>query len=92
MDMQSIILHINNHYTQLLFGYYAKWRYNKNEQDIESFYLSFRQYIPTAIRATKKPFGFVIQCSDGMLHVTVQSKGDSVSIGYKKRSVFENRG
>ncbi len=79
-NMSDMFDHINDNNAELLFEYYEKWSYKKENQYINECFNKIKTEIPTAFNMTRKPFGFSVPCIDGTLKVAVIEMGNTIKI------------
>ena len=60
---------------------YGRWCDEHEYEDINDYLTNFKQVVPDAIKAHKRPFGFSVQCDDGVMVFEVKAKGSNVVIG-----------
>jgi len=66
---------------QRLVYLYGRWCDEHEYEDINDYLTNFKQLVPDAIKAHKRPFGFSVQCDDGVMVFEVKAKGSNVVIG-----------
>lgn len=67
-----------------LFKLYERWLDERECEDINDYLEAVKKKIPEAIKATKKPFGFIIKCEDGNLHASIKQSRGYAKLFYKK--------
>ena len=70
----------DNAITHRLTYLYGRWCDEHEYEDINDYLTNFKQLVPNAIKAHKRPFGFSVQCDDGVMVIKVKSKGSNVVI------------
>ena len=77
-----MIKHIHNNYSKLLFNLYKRWQDEKEYEDFNEYVEHFKKSVPETIKGLKRPFGFIVKCSDGNVRAYVKPSGrNKVKIG-----------
>lgn len=77
---------INEKHMDLISMLYSRWQDEKEYEDINDYVERFKKAIPGTISGTKRPFGFNIQCSDGVLKLAVKVKGGYLITSYTSKA------
>ncbi len=84
MTVEEMAKIINDVHGNFLFSLYERWQDEKEYEDFSDYAEVFKKKVPETIKGTKKPFGFMIKCDNGTLHVIVKRKGNYLVIAFKE--------
>lgn len=59
---------------------YERWEEEKAYEDINDYLTAFQKYVPEAVKAQERPFGFICSCEDGNLFVFVKKEGNYIQL------------
>lgn len=57
---------------------WSRWLDEREYEDIRDYLTAVQKFLPSAFKITKRPFGFSVKCSDGVLKLTVKGKGNQL--------------
>ena len=81
MKMDDVWNKINNADDVGYFGYLRdRWADEHEYEDIKDYLKAVQNRVPSAYKMTKRPFGFLCDCEDGILKISVKVNGRYVSL------------
>lgn len=82
MSRKEMANHINEIHSELLFSLYERWQDERDYEDFNDYIKRFKKSIKEIVSGSKRPFGFVVRCSDGDLRVSVKVAGKFLKLFY----------
>jgi len=83
MTRQEMAKNINANFSNLMFNLYERWQDEKEYEDFNDYVETFKKHIPETIKGLKRPFGFIVKCSDGNLKTSVKVQGKYAKLFYE---------
>ena len=58
-----------------------RWDDESEYEDFNDYYANIKEScFPSAVRMTKRPFGVVVKCADGLLHIMLKAYSNGYSL------------
>ena len=86
-NLKETAEYINKNHVKTLIYLYERWQDEKEYENFNDYVEYFRKKVNSTIKGTKRPFGFLVKCKNGILKISIKIQGKDLQITYSSMSV-----